>query len=148
LPVHEGKFAPVIYTTPVDPNDLADGFPWFVQEAIAADYDLTIVFVDGRQFAFLLARKLFPGMDWRASIGTPSVDSAWAAVTLPQSLCESTRSIMRDLNLQYGRLDLLVSDATCSNPVFLEVNPNGQWAWLDPRRDNGLFDAVVQFLTA
>jgi len=29
---------------------------------------------------------------------------------------------------------------------FLEVNPNGQWAWLDINEDTGLFSAVINQL--
>src|SRR5262249_15304533 len=60
-----GAYSKVIYTTPVEPSALADTFPWFLQQQFDADYDLTIVYVDGKQFGFLLDRNLFPGLDWR-----------------------------------------------------------------------------------
>jgi hypothetical protein len=148
IPSGTGDFSPVIYTSRVDPAELADGYPWFVQEAIEARYDLTIVVVGKRQFAFTLDRELFSGVDWRASIGNPEVDSAWRSVQLPAQLSDSTRWIMSELELPFGRIDLLVSNLKCDDPVFLEVNPNGQWAWLDPKRDNGLFDEVIRFLTS
>jgi hypothetical protein len=142
-----GELSKVIYTSLVNPNALADGFPWFVQQKADATQDLTVVFVDGKQFGFLLDRSLFHGLDWRQHIGKKEVDEAWKQVALPASLSRSISSLMADLGLRFGRLDLL-SDAKCENVWFLEVNPNGQWAWLDLEQTNGLFDGVVEFLTS
>jgi hypothetical protein len=55
---------------------------------------------------------------------------------------------MSQLGLRFGRLDLLAGDTRCEQVWFLEVNPNGQWAWLDLGQDNGLFDAVITLLTS
>ena len=143
-----GDFSKVIYTTQVEPAELSDGFPWFLQRCIEAAYDLTVVFVDGQQFAFTLDRRLFPGIDWRQSIGTKAVDDSWQPVGIPSNLRASLSSIMRDLGLRFGRFDLLTNDLTCEDVWFLEVNPNGQWAWLDHQLENGLFDAVVSFLVS
>jgi hypothetical protein len=126
---------------------LADRFPWFLQGKYDAAYDLTVVFVDGKQFGFLLDRGLFPGLDWRKSIGNEQVDSAWMQVALPPPLQGAITSIMRDLRLRFGRLDLLAKTPDCKEVAFLEVNPNGQWAWLDLKQTNGLFDVVLDFLT-
>jgi len=143
-----GDFSNVIYTTTVDPNELSDGFPWFLQQKIHATHDLTVVYVDGQHFSFTLDRKLFPGLDWRQSIGTDEVDNSWRPATLPKALTDSLSNIMNDLGLRFGRIDLLANNATFDDVVFLEVNPNGQWAWLDPLLENGLFDAVIDFLVS
>jgi D-alanine-D-alanine ligase-like ATP-grasp enzyme len=55
---------------------------------------------------------------------------------------------MRELGLRFGRIDLLANDLNLGKFWFLEVNPNGQWAWLDLEQRNGLFDAVIRFLTS
>jgi len=143
-----GDPAKVIYTSDADPGSLADGFPWFVQERVSAPCDLTVVYVDGRQFGFTLERSQFSGLDWRRHIGDPAIDLAWEAATLSPGLQAALGSVMRDLGLRFGRVDLLARESgDVGEATFLEVNPNGQWAWLDPRQDNGLFDAVVAFLT-
>ena len=142
-----GVYSKVIYTTSICPSDLADRFPWFLQEEYDATCDLTVVFVDGKQFGFLLDRSLFPGLDWRKSIGNEHVDNAWTQVAIPPLLQGAITSIMRDLHLRFGRLDLLAKTPDCKEVVFLEVNPNGQWAWLDLKQTNGLFDAVLDLLS-
>ena len=52
---------------------------------------------------------------------------------------------MHKANLQFGRLDFLLDK---SDYYFLEVNPNGQWAWLDMTGEHGVFDAIIKELTA
>ena len=51
---------------------------------------------------------------------------------------------MPEAELEFGRLDFLLADG---RECFLEVNPNGQWAWLDLDGKEGIFDAVVKTLT-
>jgi hypothetical protein len=132
----------------VDPHSLRDGFPWFLQEEVAADRDLTVVYVDGEAFGFELDRNCFLGLDWRRHIGDPSVQQIWRQVELPASLVAAIKLIMAELQLRFGRVDLLVGAGEgLEQARFLEVNPNGQWAWLDLDQENGLFDAVVRFLT-
>jgi hypothetical protein len=143
-----GDFSKVIYTNAVDPSSLSDNFPWFLQRRVAAGYDLTVVYVDGQHFGYLLDRSLFVGLDWRQSIGKKEVDEAWIPVEIPRALSNSLSSIMCDLGLRFGRIDLLANDLKCTQVWFLEVNPNGQWAWLDLNQENGLFDAVLDFLVS
>ncbi|XGX80635.1 hypothetical protein LQK93_03475 [Terrabacter sp. BE26] len=137
-----------MFTRAVDPGDLADGWPWLVQELIDAPYDLTVVYVNGVCFGFLLERAFLPGLDWREAIGTQLADSGWRPVTLSAGVEKALRDTMADLELRFGRLDLLAHDADCRDVVFLEVNANGQWAWLDIDGRHGVMEAVVRFITA
>ena len=50
---------------------------------------------------------------------------------------------MGDLGLVYGRLDFLL---TADDTVFLEVNPNGQFGWLDTPGNWPLHRAVLAAL--
>ena len=47
---------------------------------------------------------------------------------------------MDDLKLQYGRIDFLLKG---NEYWFLEVNPNGEWGWLDAEGQHGLLKKVV-----
>lgn len=136
----------ILFATSVDVSTLADGWPWFVQRKIDAAFDITIVHVDGRNFGFALNRSLFEGLDWRPHIGSDKTDGAWQEVSLSSGLNERINAFMRTLGLRFGRLDFLSNDKDAENPWFLEVNPNGQWAWLDLTLKNGLFDAMTAFL--
>lgn len=126
------------YTTEVDPSRLDPSFPWFLQSKIEADYDLTVVYVAGQCFGFTVERNLFEGADWRRTINR--VDLPWKPFALSPGVASSIRAFMGEARLKFGRLDFLIKG---TETFFLEVNPNGQWGWLDPRGENGVFDAVV-----
>lgn len=134
-----------IYVQPTKASELADGYPWFLQETINARFDLTVLFVDGRMFAQRLDRHTFKGLDWRKHIGT-EMDARWENVTLPERLSKKINEYMRKLRLRFGRLDFLVKADNLDDSIFLEVNPNGQWAWMDLKMNNGIFDAMIEFL--
>jgi hypothetical protein len=51
---------------------------------------------------------------------------------------------MSDMSLHYGRLDFLLTGSTYH---FLEVNPNGEWGWLDPSGEAGIVDALASELS-
>jgi len=138
----------LMFTTAVNPSDLADGWPWLLQELIDAPYDLTVVYIDGTCFGFLLDRAGLPGLDWRQAIGTNLADQGWYPVALPDEVSSAIGKIMTALDLRFGRLDLLARNAECRDVVFLEVNANGQWAWLDLDGRHGVMDAMVRFITA
>lgn len=57
------------------------------------------------------------------------VDVIYSSVKLPESVQQSVTSLMRHYKLQFGAIDMVVS--VSGEWYFLEINPNGQWAWLD-----------------
>lgn len=135
-----------VYVQPVDTEELADGWPWYLQEKIDARFDLTVAYIGGKTFGLKLDRGTFDGVDWRKHIGT-STGEQWESVSLPGWLDEKIGRYMSDMGLDYGRLDFLSSQDDWSDVKFLEVNPHGQWAWMDLRKDNGIYTAMMEFLT-
>ncbi len=51
---------------------------------------------------------------------------------------------MRSLGLAFGALDFIRTPE--GEWVFLEVNPNGQWLWLDDMLSLGITDAIASWL--
>jgi len=47
---------------------------------------------------------------------------------------------MNNLGLKFGRIDFLLKN---NEYFFLEVTPNGQWAWLDTENTNGLMSEML-----
>lgn len=143
-----GNPASVLFTTCVVPTELADGWPWLIQRAVLAEYDLTVVFVDGTCFCYRLRRETFQGLDWREHLELPEVQQGWEPVAAPEAFLRMVAGLMADLALRFGRLDFLLDGEDFASAVFLEVNPNGQWAWLDLDRSNGLMSAMMAFYDA
>lgn len=134
--VEANKF---LYTVQIpSKQELSNEYPWFVQAALtAADYDITVAFVEDEIFPYRLDRKTIDGLDWRVHINQKEL--AWESFEVPLSFAQSIRSYMRSLMLNFGRLDFL---QVGSKFYFLEVNPNGQWGWLDMKKDSGLFQCI------
>jgi hypothetical protein len=133
----------LMFTTRVDGAELDPAYPWLLQQEVTASHDVTVVYVMGKCFAFGLDRTTFAGIDWRVHINRERL--AWSPWTLSESERLRIQAFMREARLDFGRLDFLA----CGGKLhFLELNPNGQWAWLDESGEHGVFDAVVRALTA
>ncbi len=126
----------------VDAGCLSAEFPWFVQEKSPATHDVTVVFVNGRLFAYELLRD-FDGVDSR--LATVINEAIWPPCELTQDDAVGIRAMMKEMGLEFGRFDFL---RVGGRLWFLEVNPNGQWGWLDPNQDNGLYQAVAEEIRA
>ena len=134
--------AATLYATRVREDELDPAVPWMIQDYVHASKDITVAYVRGEIFAFELDRQSFieKTIDWR-EMGPDAVTDAWAVHELPGSMKEAVKSFMADLCLHYGRLDLLMVE---DKYVFLEVNANGEWAWLDFDGKAGLRDRIIE----
>ena len=56
-------------------------------------------------------------------------DVKYAPVQIPDSIRDQLLSYLRPYRLRFAAVDFVI-DST-GQWIFLEVNPNGQWAWLD-----------------
>jgi len=132
----------VLYANRVEPTGLDVQWPWFQQEIVEAEYDVTVVYVRGKQFAYRLDRReiIASGrVDWKSDRANKGLQT-WEYLELPASASAVISSLMHDMKLDFGRLDFLMRNN--GELVFLEVNPNGQFAWLDLDDSRGLITAV------
>ena len=135
----------VLYTTEVDPSRLDQSYPWFLQERIDADADVTVQLCGERLFAFSRNRAGLSGLDWRQEIFTPNHHRArWIPRSLTADEEDAIRGFGQSLDVEWGRLDLMQRG---DDLVFLEFNANGQWAFLDEDGQAGLREAVITYLT-
>lgn len=129
----------VLYTSRVDGMKLDSGSLWFMQRAIQKSADVTVVWVDSSVFAFRCAKYL-ESVDWRERILEMRPDD-WEALELVPAVQRAIGAFMQDCGLRFGRLDFVEEG---NDLFFLEVNPNGQWAWLDIDGKAGLMDAMIK----
>ena len=133
-----------IYVQSVASETLSPQWPWLLQEIAPGDRDATVVYVDGRCFGFEMeaTRGDLGVEDWRIRNG-PNCDR-WRPRALSEDLVARIRRYMGRLGLKFGRLDFIVDG---DDFVFLEVNPNGQFGWLDDPDGwpihNAVLDAVL-----
>jgi glutathione synthase/RimK-type ligase-like ATP-grasp enzyme len=63
---------------------------------------------------------------------------------LPQAVMDKVRTFMLRMGLRYGCLDMIVKPN--GGYVFLEVNPNGQWYFVQLRTGIKIAEAIAQEL--
>jgi MvdC family ATP-grasp ribosomal peptide maturase len=129
---------PFVYTNRVREEDLhcAETLrhsPMVFQELIPKACELRVAWVAGKAFAGALdASGTSRGqVDWRRAAGS---DCRWQKAQLPAQVSSGLRTLMSELELVCGAVDLIYTPA--GEYVFLEVNPSGEWGMLE--RDLGL----------
>lgn len=139
-PIGEGK---VFFVREANPCVLDLDYPWFVQERIDGDEEVTVVYIDGKTYAASAPRKSFDGEDSRKSIFTNP--QAWPRCELSPADERAIKGFMNETGYRFGRFDFIRKDGEL---WFLELNPNGQWAWLDEKNEHGLVSLVADAIKA
>src|SRR5205807_7867745 len=80
--------------------------------------------------------------DWRAG-GAGSCEHE--IFTLPEHVEASIRRLMDSLRINFASMDMILTPE--EEFVFLEVNPNGQWLWLEEQLGLPLVASMVDLLT-
>jgi len=127
----------------VDPCSLDLSYPWFVQERIEGEEEVTVVYIDGKTFAANTPRDSFDGEDSRRMVLTNP--HAWPRCELSPKDELAIKGFMDETGYRFGRFDFIRKDGEL---WFLELNPNGQWAWLDEKNEHGLVSMVADAIKA
>ena len=119
--------------------------PAIYQRWVRKSLDIRITVVGTRIFVASIDSLSDPAaiVDWRR---TTNPDLPHAVIDLPESLEHAILALMARLGLSFGALDFVLTPD--GRFVFLEINPNGQWMWLDDKLGFGITDAVVDWLCA
>jgi hypothetical protein len=80
-------------------------------------------------------------LDWRLDLSVP-----FAPVSLSSTLAAQLAAVLRGLDLAMGVFDLKIDEA--GEAVFLEVNPQGQFLFVEGLSGQGLADELSDFLVA
>lgn len=130
-----------LFTTEVDPSTLDPSYPWYLQEKVISDFDITIQIVGTELFAFQKSRSDLSGIDWRKEQFSSS--TPWEKIVLPPEENAAIQSFIAEMGVTWGRMDFLREEGELK---FLELNPNGQWVFLDPENKTGLLTSVASYL--
>ncbi|MDT5271253.1 MAG: hypothetical protein QOH49_3439 [Acidobacteriota bacterium] len=134
-----------VYTSRVSAEDLAAAetlrhSPMVFQELIPKARELRIAWVDGEAFTGALdASGTSHGqIDWRRA--APE-ECHWQRGELPVEVASGLRSLMSELGLVFGAIDLICTPA--GEHVFLEVNPAGEWGMLERDLNLPISEAIA-----
>jgi hypothetical protein len=114
--------------------------PAMFQERIHAERHLRITMVDDQLFtAAIKPATGEASLDWRVE-RDPSMEQ----FSLPDTIAESLQSLRRRLGLRYGAVDMILDRR--GEYVFLEINPGGQFLFVEIHLDLPISGAIAEAL--
>ena len=147
--VYEDGREKVVFTNPVRPEDLADldGLrlcPMTFQEQIPKALELRVTVVGKHVFAASIDSQASAAAqhDWRRD-GVALLQD-WRRYELPGDVEKRLLRLMDHFRLNYGAADFILTPD--GRHVFLEINPVGEFFWLESFPGLPISDAIADVL--
>jgi glutathione synthase/RimK-type ligase-like ATP-grasp enzyme len=128
--IHEGE-EKLFFTSAIKPNQVYDfpngGEPYLLQELIKKASDIRVTVIGNRCFTVEIDSQANEEsiIDWRRR----GSDLSHTVHELPKELDQGCRRLVKGYDLSFGAIDL--ARRPDGSYVFFELNPNGQWAWIE-----------------
>lgn len=118
--------------------------PCIFQNLIEKSFEVRVTVIGDQVFAAKLATEgvAKAEIDWRRATLD---DLPHEPMTMPDNLSRACVDMCRHFNLRFGAFDFIVDRQNVW--YFLEVNPNGQWLWIEHRAGWPLSAAIADELT-
>lgn len=141
--VGSGSDSLVIGTRYLEPEHYESALsycPGYFQEQISFSSEIRVIVFGRQQYPFrLTARKS------AADIKQLDLkDIKHERCQLDGSVSKKISALMTSYGLEFGAIDLAYVDD--GEPVFFELNPNGQWLWLQYMTGENLLDPFIDLL--
>ena len=117
--------------------------PVIFQEFIPAGIDLRITAIGDRLFPAAIHTR---GTEYEVDFRMVMDSARFEAVTLPPQVTDSLHALMRHLGLVYGAIDMRRTPD--GEYVFLEINPAGQWLFVEERTGQPITEALADLMLA
>ena len=130
----------IIQTNLMHENDSYDSpelTPVYIQEYIKKSFEVRITVVDDDFFAVKIVSDNM--IDWRAGN-----NNQYEIIDIPIEIKKCIKMMMKDFQLRFGAIDYIVD--VDGKWYFLEINPNGQWQWLECILGLSISDSIMKIL--
>lgn len=111
--------------------------PVLLQEEIRRTADVRVTFIGEKCFVADIKGEASL-VDWR----DPDIMVEYSASNVGDDIQNACRTMLKKLGLLYGAFDFVRTPD--DNLVFLEVNPTGEWAWLEDRLGFPMREAFIK----
>jgi ribosomal protein S6-L-glutamate ligase RimK-like protein len=120
--------------------------PNIIQPRLEKDCDLRITVVGDSVYpaAIRSQRHSATSIDWRTWDTVSDVDLVQETYSLPNDVADMCRELNARLDLDFSCIDMVLTKEGAF--YFLEVNPNGQWAWVEEMVGLPIRDAIIDHL--
>lgn len=121
--------------------DDLDLSPCIFQKNIPKDYELRVTVVGTKIFAAKVNSQdhRTTRIDWRRE------QLQFEPVELPSGISDMCVTLLQKLRIGFGAIDMIKTPS--GDYVFLEINPNGQWVWIETQTGLRISEAIIQYLT-
>ena len=116
--------------------------PSIYQNEIRKTYDIRVIVVGASVFATAIHSQEHSEteVDWRAW-DVCNFSLRHERIDLPTTIGAACQSITAHYQLAYSAIDLILGED--GTYYFLEMNPNGQWAWIEHKTGYPIRDALI-----
>jgi len=120
--------------------------PSIFQPYIEKAYELRCVVMGEKIFTAKLDSQACEStrMDWRAG-ALEEEEPGYEVFDLPERVQAGLHRLMRSFEINFASIDMIVTPA--GEFVFLDLNPNGQWLWLEEELGLPLVAGMADLLT-
>ncbi len=132
-----------IESTDLSKMVLVKNCPGMFQRYIEKEYEIRSTVIGKKVFSAKIDSQKYPekNTDWRKG---KYVKEMFSEIEIPRSIETMLLDIMKKFGLQFGAFDLIVDKN--GNFVFLECNPNGEWAWIEDCTKMPMTDTLIDLL--
>lgn len=115
--------------------------PSYFQAYSDKDYEVRVTIVSNKLFPAKLETQTQEEtkIDWRIN---PNAFN-YSHIELPQEIKTMCLRFMKQANIDFGAFDFIVKN---EKYIFLEVNANGQWGWLEDKLGLKISASIIDYL--
>ena len=120
--------------------------PAIVQPRLEKKVDLRITLVGESVFpvAIYSQEHVETSTDWRTWDLSEGIGLKHESFDLPKDISDRCLALNKKLGLNFSCIDMVLT--TSDEFIFLELNPNGQWAWIESLVGFEIRDAIIDQL--
>lgn len=114
--------------------------PVFLQEKIENLYDIRVTIIGDNVIPVRIEKNNKLEVDWRK----PEISKKYSITELPEEIKSKLKNLHKKLNLIYSAIDLIQKPN--GEFVFLEINPVGEWVWLESELNLNISELIINEL--
>ena len=136
----------IIFTTVLDDDSNLERIqtcPTYFQKFINKTSDIRVTVIGNKVFAAQILSQEYDEtkIDWRKA---ERIKLKYEKIELSTSLTDLCIKLTKKLSLNFGAIDFVKDEN--DNFLFLEINPNGQWAWIEKQLNYNLSYEISKLL--
>jgi glutathione synthase/RimK-type ligase-like ATP-grasp enzyme len=128
----------------IEQKSLVKYSPTFFQEYVPKELEIRITVVGDKVFPIAIhsQKNVLTVDDWRRD---QKGDLKYSHHELPPNVEDKCRRLLKEFGLQFGAIDMILTPKR--DYYFLEINPNGQWAWIEEVSSLPMAATLIDLLT-